>query len=493
MKKTAFITVFILVFSLMALSVSASYFSDVTDAKTVSAVEQLRMFGVIDGMGNGKFEPNGTLTRAQFCKMAVTALRENDSVSQYKNYTIFPDVRQNHWATGYVNLAVRSEKKFISGFPDGTFKPDTPITYGQAITILMRLLGYQDSDVGMVWPDGYINAAKDNGLTDGVTALGNASITRAQAAQLFANMLITNTKSGNKYISTVSGSVLDDVILLSNTARSSDGTENSLLTTTGIFKTADKPASADLLGEKGFLVLNEKGRALTFIPDKDAIRSKITLSSAASGHVIDEKGVKHIIPASTKTYYSGEETTWSSASTSIRKGSTVTVYYGSSGSANYVFAGGGYDKKTVVVSSDGSLREINTIVSSSDYVIYRNGSKAVSSDLCKYDVASYDEVNNKVEVSNLRITAVYEDAYPDFTRPEKITILGTQFDLLSQATNDALSFKAGDKITVLFTADGKIASVLNASQLSGNAKGVVASASGSSATVELTNGVKVSG
>ncbi len=98
------------------------------------------MFGVLDGMGNGLFEPNGTLTRAQFCKMAVTALRENDSVSQYKSYTIFPDVRQNHWATGYVNLSVRSEKKFISGFPDGTFKPDIPITYGQAITILMRLL-----------------------------------------------------------------------------------------------------------------------------------------------------------------------------------------------------------------------------------------------------------------------------------------------------------------------------------------------------------------
>ena len=48
------------------------------------------------------------------------------------------------------------------------------ITFGQTVTILMRMLGYQDSDVGAVWPQGYLNAAANIGLTDGVTMNANA-------------------------------------------------------------------------------------------------------------------------------------------------------------------------------------------------------------------------------------------------------------------------------------------------------------------------------
>lgn len=46
----------------------------------------------MQGVGGNRFDPNSALTRAQFCKLAVTALGVSD-VSAYGSYTIFPDVK----------------------------------------------------------------------------------------------------------------------------------------------------------------------------------------------------------------------------------------------------------------------------------------------------------------------------------------------------------------------------------------------------------------
>ena len=157
-------------------------FSDVTDLTTAQNLEVLGMMGVVDGMTGSTFNPTGTLTRAQFCKMAVEAMGEGDRANIYKNYTIFPDVKPGYWAAGYVNLAVRSDPKLISGYADGTFGPNDTITFGQAVTILMRMLGYKDEDVSAVWPDGYIDEAMSIGLCDGVSLSATAHLSRAQAA-----------------------------------------------------------------------------------------------------------------------------------------------------------------------------------------------------------------------------------------------------------------------------------------------------------------------
>lgn len=80
----------------------------------------------------------------------------------YSTRTIFPDVRSSHWARGYINLAAAGETKIIAGTDQGVFEPDSPITYGQAATILIRILGYTNEDTGMVWPDGFIALAGED-------------------------------------------------------------------------------------------------------------------------------------------------------------------------------------------------------------------------------------------------------------------------------------------------------------------------------------------
>ena len=141
MKKRVFSALLALVLTLSAVVLPASAagsFSDVSDKKTAQNVEVLRLLGVVEGNGIGQFNPYAQLTRAEFCKMLVTLMGSSD-VLRYKTVTIFPDVRASHWAARYVNYAVRGEK-LLSGMPDGTFQPDRAISYGEAVTILMRLL-----------------------------------------------------------------------------------------------------------------------------------------------------------------------------------------------------------------------------------------------------------------------------------------------------------------------------------------------------------------
>ena len=126
---------------------SVSALSDVPD-NLEEPIRVLQMLGVVSGYPDGTFRPNRALTRAEFCKMAVELLGEEKICRSMRISQLFMDVKSSHWAVGYVNLASRSLKLLV-GYPDGTFRPDEPITYAQAVTILVRALGYSDADVGL--------------------------------------------------------------------------------------------------------------------------------------------------------------------------------------------------------------------------------------------------------------------------------------------------------------------------------------------------------
>ena len=239
-------------------------FSDIGDRTTAMAVESLRLLGVLDGYGDGTFRPNTVLTRAQFCKMAVYALNGSGELGRYRTVTVFPDVKPSHWAAAYINMAAKG-KGVISGYADGQFHPDRTVTVGQAVTILLRMLGYKDEDVGGIWPDSYMAEGAVIGLTDGVGTDGNAGLTRAQAARLFLNLLRSPTKEGGSTFAGTIGQTVEGVLLSCD----SDGGEGRLHLSTGTYTlTAGKASNGLLNGMKGTLVVDSKsGRALTFIPD----------------------------------------------------------------------------------------------------------------------------------------------------------------------------------------------------------------------------------
>ena len=194
---------------------TATRFSDVSDNYTATAVETLRLMGVLDGYGDGTFRPNAVLTRAQFCKMAVYAMDGSSELGRYSTVTIFPDVKPSLWAASYINMAAK--KGVIAGFADGKFKPNQTVTAGQAVTILMRGLGYKDENMGGVWPQGYMAEAQTCGLlkSTGITSAYSA-LTRGQAAKLFLNLFEAKRGTGEGAVVLFNYTLGEDEVYLTN-------------------------------------------------------------------------------------------------------------------------------------------------------------------------------------------------------------------------------------------------------------------------------------
>lgn len=113
--------------------VTGGSFSDVSDsAWYATAVNTLVELDVLSGYEDGTFRPNNAVTRAEFVT-AVCKCFDNLSTGSAG----FSDV-SGHWAEGFINQAVA--EGWISGFPDGTFRPDESIQRCQVTAILNKAL-----------------------------------------------------------------------------------------------------------------------------------------------------------------------------------------------------------------------------------------------------------------------------------------------------------------------------------------------------------------
>ena len=310
-------------------------FSDVSDSYTATAVETLRLMGVLDGYGDGTFRPNAVLTRAQFCKMAVYAMDGSSELGRYSTVTIFPDVKPSHWASAYINMAAR--KGIISGFADGKFKPNQTVTTGQAVTILMRGLGYKDENMGGVWPQGYMAEAQTCGLlkSTGITSAYSA-LTRGQAAKLFLNLFEAKRGTGEGAVVLFNYTLGEDEVYLTN-LDAGKGT----ITVSGNSKPytmAHPVTSTSLIGSKGKVVLNGDGDILTFLPitgSNGVSNAAVIIGSNGSVAGLDSLAgstsyniYKNGSPATAADLKRYDVATYASATNSIVVSDTrVSVYY----------------------------------------------------------------------------------------------------------------------------------------------------------------------
>ncbi len=482
----------------------ANRFHDLGGGTAAMSVESLRLMGVMDGFSDGTFRPNGQLTRAQFCKMVVCALNGEDELGLYRTITVYPDVKPSHWAAAYINMASKG-KNAISGFSDGKFYPDRTVTLGQAATILLRVLGYKDESIGGVWPDSYLSFAASIGLTDGVdTTKGNAPLTRSDAATLFTNLLRADCvadkegKGGGSFLSAGGLTTKPDMVLVSSNAKGPDGKETAMQFSNGeIYQMAgDKASNGSLNGFKGTLVL-EGQKVRTFLPDAQGVSRTVVAAKIEATQLTDRSGNKYTLTAKTPVYRNGEETTWSEARVWLNPGASLTLYLGTQGNVEYIFAGGG-DSSTeaIVVYQRGSAKGLDSLTGGvGSYTIYKNGSRASATDLRPYDVATYASATNSIRVCDTRLTGYYVSCTPSPTEPTSIHVLGNDFDVLPTAQASLARFRPGDQITLLLTEDNKVAGAVKPGTAGANANaiGIATSISGTSATVELLCGIKIEG
>jgi hypothetical protein len=186
-----------LVLTLSILLISGSSFAASGDVPTTaayySAVERVTSLGIMDYISGSTFKPNDATTREQFAKIIIMTAGLSDSAETMTGSTVFSDVAADGSYNGYINLCV--SKGYMSGLTDGKFHPTDAVTYSQAITALIMVLGYSASDLTGTWPKNYIEKAKTLGLSDGMTLTGTSKVPRWAMAQILDRLLDTATKA----------------------------------------------------------------------------------------------------------------------------------------------------------------------------------------------------------------------------------------------------------------------------------------------------------
>ena len=180
-------------------------FSDMKNHWAKASVNDMGSRMVVNGIGNGNYEPNRNMTRVEFAAVMVRAL----GLEPEKGASVFGDVAATEWYCGYVKTA--TAYGIIKGYSDASFEPYDTITREQAMTMIaraMKITGLQtelkDSEISSLltnYKDGSAasNYAKSSiaaclkteivaGRTDNTIAPKN-HITRAEAAAIVQRLL----------------------------------------------------------------------------------------------------------------------------------------------------------------------------------------------------------------------------------------------------------------------------------------------------------------
>lgn len=111
----------------------SSTFNDVAkDCWAANYIGYMQQFGIVTGYEDGSFRPDAPVTRAEFAAIA----------SRFEKLTqgsaSFTDVPDTHWAFKYINFA--ATRGWVTGYEDGTFKPEHSITRAEVAAVTCRLL-----------------------------------------------------------------------------------------------------------------------------------------------------------------------------------------------------------------------------------------------------------------------------------------------------------------------------------------------------------------
>ena len=197
---------------------TGSAFSDIVGHPAETALTILGALGVFQGghgLG-GPVEPDSPITRAQYCKVVVVGTDRAQLADMMKYKPAFKDADSiPDWAWGYVNAA--QAEGIITGFPDGTFRPNEPVSYVQAIAMLIRSVAGHKGRVGPEpWPWNILFYGIPRGFTGDVAIVDpNAPCPRGDMARmLLATMQVDPLDEDGAPIT--DGAILEEGVRLWN-------------------------------------------------------------------------------------------------------------------------------------------------------------------------------------------------------------------------------------------------------------------------------------
>ena len=168
---------------------------DVTPAKVSPQLNRDDHVAYIMGYPDGKVRPEGEITRAEACTIFFRLLTEESRDYYFTKTNDYTDVSRSDWFNNAISTL--SNAGIVTGYADGTFRPDQPITRGEMAKIIAnfaRLGGATKSftDLSGHWAKTYVELAAGNGWIEGYpdgTFGPDKKITRAETVTMINRVL----------------------------------------------------------------------------------------------------------------------------------------------------------------------------------------------------------------------------------------------------------------------------------------------------------------
>ena len=169
-------------------------------------------FAYIIGYTDGNVRPGGNITRAEVATIFFRLLTQSSRASMWSKNNNFPDVSAAAWYNNAISTLTRGN--ILTGYPDGNFRPKNTITRAELAAIAVRFASADDiaqvtnrpsfSDISGHWAQDHITLAGAlgyvNGYPDG-SFRPNTPITRAEVANLTNNVLNRHVESADDLLS----------------------------------------------------------------------------------------------------------------------------------------------------------------------------------------------------------------------------------------------------------------------------------------------------
>jgi len=495
----------------MAFSAFAALPSDVIDSPYEESIETLGALEIMIGDDDGQFRPGDTIRRSEFAKVAVEALGMGNIAKSSQYQTKFPDVVANHWANGYINVAV--EQGIIEGDDQGNFRPDDAISYAEAMAILVRSIGHEPAALAKGgFPGGYISVGSQVGIAKNAVTGHNNAVIRGMVAQMTFNALTVKMMEQVGFGNDERYEIVDKTLLkdvLDVTKASGQITAVGISSISGTSSLRDNevrigdktytvseaalPAVRHLLGFNVIYYVREltngDSELILARADKNQnnsvaiatgnIESVETLgdSSTLVEYWIDKENDRNPkelkISASAQMIYNGKATSFDAALLQPTSGRIVCLDIDNNDVHDLVFV---TSFTNLVVESviENSHKVTDKYGNPSlvldpenddvKFTITKSGHVVKLSDLSEWDILSVaksvDGTVISVEVSSNKVTGKVEEIDGD-----KRTIAGKEYEIAANYTED---INLNDEGTFYLDVEGKIAAVDTSSVLSSN-------------------------
>lgn len=300
------------------------------------------------------------LTRGQAARLltAFSAYRDT-TTAQGRTGRLYSDVDSDSPYAVYIRTAVQNG--WMTGYSDGSFRPDNTVTLEEACTMALRLLGYDVAKLGGTFPTAQLSKASALGLRNEINARQGETLTLEQGTMLFYNALTAMNGSGQVYASTLgfavsNGQVDISSVLLDNVKGPFVADASTVLpfAPAAIYRNDEVTTSA-ALSPYDVYYYNESARTVWIYNKRAAGRVTAVSPSASAPTSVTVAGVTYAIASPSVAYQL-------SSLSGGGVGQVVTLLLGMNDAAVSVLTGDAADAVFygVVQSSSRTLVETNS-------------------------------------------------------------------------------------------------------------------------------------